>query len=79
MSTAEIKQKLIEKINSIENDDLLLEATRLLEIEMNESEKPYQLSVEMESAVNESKEQFKNGKYLEHKNANSEIDEWLGE
>ena len=77
MSTAELRQKLIEKINSISDEKLLLEATRLLEIQLNEIEKPFILSTEMKLAVDQAQQEFRNGDFFSHKEANKEIDEWL--
>jgi len=79
MSTIEIKDKLIKQIQSTNDEQLLLEATRLMEIQLNENEKPFQLTIEMEEAIDEARNQIKNGKYLTHKKANKEIEEWLGE
>ena len=51
MSIAELRQKLIDKISSIENDELLREASRLIDIEIIDIENPYALSEDMEKAV----------------------------
>jgi len=77
MSTAEIKKELIAKIESTENYEILVEATRLLDMQLNESEELYPLTSEMESAIEESRIQIQKGQYLTHKEANKEIDEWL--
>lgn len=77
MSTAELKKKLIDRIQSTTDQELLLEATRLLEIQLDETEKPFQLTDEMNKAVEESKKQIKRGEFLNHDEANKEIDEWL--
>ena len=79
MSTIELRKKLIEKINSTEDEKLLLEATRLMEIQLNEIEIPYQLSDEMLKAIDEAEEQIKKGEFLTHEQAKKEIEEWLGE
>ena len=79
MSTTELKNKLIEKIKSTNDEELLREASRLLEIQLNEIEQPYQLSKEMNEAVNEARNQIKNGEFLDHDSANQEIDKWLEE
>lgn len=78
MSTAELRKKLIEQIQTTTDEHLLLEATRLLEIQLTEIETPFQLSEEMNLAIDEAKDQIKNGDCLNHKEANKEIDEWLG-
>jgi cell division protein FtsX len=79
MSTVELRKKLIEKINSTEDEKLLLEATRLMEIQLNEIEIPYQLSNEMLEAIDEAEEQIKKGEFLTHEEAKKEMEEWLGE
>ncbi len=78
MSTAELRQKLIDKINSIENEELLREASRLIDIEIIDIENPYVLSEDMEKAVSIAREQISNGDYLSHSEANKEIEEWFG-
>lgn len=77
MSTAELRKKLIDKINATTDDKLLIEATRLLEIQLSEIQEPYQLTDEMNSAIDESLEQFKKGEYVEHSKANAEMRKWL--
>ncbi len=77
MSTAELKKKLIDKISSIENVELLREASRLMDIEMVDIESPYTLSQEMERAVSDARSQIRNGDYLSHSEANKEMEEWL--
>ena len=77
MSTAELRQKLIDKISSIENDALLREASRLIDLEIIDIENPYVLSEEMEKAVSIAREQISNGDYLSHSEANIEIEEWF--
>lgn len=57
----------------------MLEATRLLEIELNKIEEPNEHTVETEAVIDESRQQLQNGNYKEHTNANKEIDEWLEE
>jgi hypothetical protein len=77
MSTAELRKKLIEKINSTNDNQLLIDATRLLEIQLSEIQEPYELTQEMNSAIHESLQQFKEGEFIEHSKANSEIDKWI--
>jgi hypothetical protein len=77
MSTAELKKKLIGKIEGSEDENLLFEVYRLLELE-NENIAIYPLTNEQISVVRESQEQVKSGKFLNEQDANKEIDEWLG-
>jgi len=76
MSTVELRKRLIEKIQKTENENLLLEAYRLLELETEDLE-VYKLSDEQVNVVNEAREQIKNGQYLTDDQANKDIDEWL--
>lgn len=76
MSTIELRKKLIEKINTTENDDLLEEAYRLLEIESEDLE-IYKLSNAQMMAIAEARNQFKNRQFLTDEKADKEINEWL--
>jgi len=79
MSTTELKNILIEKIQATDNENLLRDVTRLMDIQIAENEIPFELTEEMNAAIDEAKEQILNGDYLEHDEANKEIDEWLEE
>ena len=76
MSTIELKKRLIDKIQKTENEGLLEEAYRLLELETSDIE-IYKLSDNQKLIVEESRQQIKNGQFLTDKQANNEIDEWL--
>ena len=77
MSTPELKKKLIGKISALEDEKLLQEVCRLLEMGEGDFEL-YKLSDEQINVVNESKEEVKKGNFLTDKDADKEIDEWLG-
>lgn len=76
MSNIELKEKLIEKIKKTENNNLLGEAYRLLEMEMSDIE-IYKLSNVQRKSIDEAKAQIKKGEFLTDANANKEISEWL--
>ena len=76
MKTTEIRKKLINEINLSKNKGLLEEFYHFLNLE-NEIQETYKLNVEQKSAINEAREQIKNGDYLTNEQANQEIDEWL--
>jgi hypothetical protein len=76
MSTVELRERLIDKIQKTEDDQLLEEACRLLEMEEAESD-IYMLNGEQKEAIELSRQQIKEGKYLTDEQANQEIDEWL--
>ena len=67
MSTAEIRDKLIKKIQSTTDEKILLEATRPLEIQLNDIETPYKLTDEMNQAIDEAQNQISKGEFLTHK------------
>ena len=76
MSSAELKKRLIDKIQKTDNQNLLEEAFRLLQLESEDIE-VYKLSDEQKSAVNEAREQIKRGEILTDDEANKDVDEWL--
>ncbi|MEP7197090.1 MAG: hypothetical protein ABI851_11280 [Saprospiraceae bacterium] len=76
MSTIELKKQLIDKIQETDNDNILEELLRLLEIE-SEAESIYVLNVSQINAIEEGRVQIKNGQFLENDQANIEIQEWL--
>ena len=78
MSTIELKQKLISKIQETVDDRLLEEALRLLNIESSELD-VLVLNEEQVNAVNEAQAQIESGQFLSNEQANKEIDEWLNQ
>ena len=76
MSTLELRKRLIEKIQKTDNESLLREAYRLLELETEDIE-VYKLSNDQKDAVNEARQQMKKGQFLTSDQADKEIDEWL--
>lgn len=76
MSTVELRKRLIDKIQKTDNEHLLKEAYRLLELEIDDLD-IYKLSEDQRKAINEGRQQIKNGQFLTEDQANNEIDEWL--
>jgi hypothetical protein len=76
MSTLEMKKRIIQKIRKMENEDLLNEVNRLIEIETSDIE-VYKFSNEEKAIINEARNQIKNGQYLTDEEASKEINEWL--
>lgn len=76
MSTSELKKLLIDKIKKTDNENLLEEAFRLLQLESEDIE-VYKLSENQKNAINEAKQQVKNGQFLTDDEANKDINEWL--
>ena len=69
MSTSELKKRLIDKIKETDNNNLLEEAFRLLQLESEDIE-AYKLSEDQKNAVNEARQQIKNGQFLTDDEAN---------
>ena len=76
MSTVELKERLIEKIKKTDNENILEEAYRLLDIEAADMG-VYHFSEEERKEIVASKNQINNGKFLTNEAANKEIDQWL--
>jgi GTP-binding protein EngB required for normal cell division len=78
MSTIELKEKLIDKIQHTDDENILAEVNRLLGIETdNESDDVFIFSEDEKIKIEEARLQIKNGDFLTHDEANKEIDEWL--
>jgi hypothetical protein len=60
MSNQELQELLIEKIRKTDNHELLEEATRLLDIEIGDSD-VYILSASEKTDIEEAREQIRNG------------------
>lgn len=78
MNSSDLKIDLIKHISASENIDLLKEVKRLLSLEITDKE-VYKFSPEQLQRVNESLEQYKQGKFLTHEEAEMDIQKWLKE
>ncbi|MFZ4056940.1 MAG: hypothetical protein ACOYKE_02325 [Ferruginibacter sp.] len=76
MSTIELRKLLIEKIQSTDDNKILEEVSRLLELEIVESD-VYILNDKQKMAVEEGRNQIIKGEYLTDEASNKEIEEWL--
>lgn len=76
MSTLEMRRLLIEKIQLTNDEKLLEEASRLLEVDIEDSD-VYILNDQQKEAIAEARQQINNGDYLTEDESNKEIDEWL--
>jgi hypothetical protein len=76
MSTTELRKRLIDKIQKTDDKKILQEAYRLLELETEDIE-PYKLSDDQRKAVNEARQQIRNGQFLTNDQADQDIDKWL--
>lgn len=69
------KTQLIDRINSINNRDILDEVNRLLEVNIDES--VYQTTEEQKKEVETARKQISAGQGISSDVADKEIDEWL--
>ena len=76
MSTVELRKRLIDKIQKIDDEHLLEEAYRLLQLEIDDLE-IYKLTEDQKNAIHDARQQIKNGQSLTDSQANDQIDELL--
>lgn len=77
MSTAELKKKVIAKINNTDNDELLSEILTMLHVESKSVNGVYQMSDAEREAVEEGIRQIENGQWITHEEVKRRADEWL--
>jgi hypothetical protein len=77
MSTPELQNQLILKIQTTDDKYLLEEASRLLNLS-NIDQDLFHLSESQKSSIEEGKNQIRNGQFLTGDQANDEIEKWLG-
>ncbi len=71
-----MKQKLIEKIKSTEDDNILEEVYRILEVGTIELDEII-LSDKQRELIDGGLRDIENGNYLSNEDANNEIEKWL--
>jgi predicted transcriptional regulator len=76
MTVIELKEKLIAKINSTDNEELLDHIADIIELESADS--IYKLSPEEYKAVSDGIAQIEDGHFLTNEDANKIIDKCLG-
>jgi hypothetical protein len=77
MSQAETKDRLIARIRELNNQHLLEELNRLLDIEQEELPETLSLTEEQRQSIQKGRQDIQEGNYLTEQQANKEIDEWL--
>ncbi|MCX6351687.1 MAG: hypothetical protein NTX03_07485 [Bacteroidetes bacterium] len=77
MSRTELREKIIATINGIEDELVLQEIYRLLEVDLSEEE-VYNLSALQKEKINKAIDDINAGNTLSDDAANKQIDEWLG-
>lgn len=78
MTTRELKEQLISKIQITEDQDILEWLLGLLAQEPNQAE-IYNLNNEQIAAIDRAEEQIKKGEYYSEEEADKLTDEWLKE
>lgn len=76
MNSIELKKKVINKINQLEDDEILNEVYRLLDDSFEDTE-IYQLSEGHKNAIEIAKAQIGDGEFLTNEEANKDIGKWL--
>lgn len=76
MSTTELKQILISKIQASDDDNLIKEANRLFEIDQQDAP-IYMVSESEREAITEARQEIDRGEYFTDEQANRLIEEWL--
>lgn len=77
MHSSELKSFLIDKINKIDDNHLLMEATRLINIELPIEEEQFVFSDMQKAKIKNALNQIDKGEYLTAEEANNVIDQWL--
>jgi predicted transcriptional regulator len=75
MTSIELKNVLIEQIAQI-NDIQFLEAIKLM-IDSQTTSAVIELSDFQKQRINESREQIKNGEFIDHEDLNKKVERWL--
>lgn len=76
MTTLELKSKVIDKVNTITDNDLLKDLIKLIENNSDDAD-IYRLSDNHKMTIGIAIEQIKKGDFISNQQANKEIDEWL--
>lgn len=76
MTTIELKNQVIGKINQITDNELLMDIYKLLDDSIMDSE-VYNLSENHKIAIDKAISQIDNGEFLTNDQVNKEINEWL--
>ncbi|MCC6840919.1 MAG: hypothetical protein IT230_12250 [Flavobacteriales bacterium] len=77
MSETELKKRLIARIQRSRNNALLREAYRLMGTDADDVE-PYKLTPEQKASIKRGKEDMQKARTISAKQADKQVDEWLG-
>jgi len=75
MSITVLKEKVIDGIRKLENENLVSEIYALLQLESDEAG-VYELSAEQLTVVGEAQAQYKAGQYMTDEEAQKDFEEW---
>ena len=78
MSVAELKEMLIDQIKQSENEALLEDISRLIELQ-EDSKIVFTLTANQLSHIEEAEKQVRNGQLLTAEEADKDIDQWLNQ
>ena len=76
MTTQDLKHKVIDKVNELNDESLLLDLMKLIDDNSFDND-IYQLSSNHKDAIDKAIRQIENGEYLTNDQSNKEIDKWL--
>ena len=76
MSSQEMKNKLIDKIQLTDDDNILEEVYRILDVSTQEVDM-FILSDDQTASIDEGLRDYEEGRFLTNDEANREIEEWL--
>ena len=77
MDIVTLKKRLIDKIQASENNALLEEVQRLLNLQEVDETEAYQLNEEQQNAIAEARDDIKNGRLLSSEQAKQDIDKLM--
>jgi predicted transcriptional regulator len=76
MTVVELKEKLIEKINGLDNENALTRIGWMIDIE-GILDNHYEMSPDEEEAVKKGLDDLDTGRWISNEEANKRADEWL--
>lgn len=76
MTTIELKNRVIDKVNDLTDDELLMDLIKLIDDSSDENY-IYRLSDKHKIAINVATDQIRQGNSLTNQQADKEINEWL--
>ena len=76
MTITEMKIDIIQKVNNLENEELLYEVSRILQKPLNQHS-PYRFDDLQMRKLDTSDSEIDNGNYVTHTEAEKDLDKWL--